>query len=187
MRTLCMVTTVLFTLGSFPAMAQNVIQDTNPQTLDGQLQQMQGGAQPRTAMPVRAMQAAPASGGMIQSQGNGAIPANALEVQTYGEISYITGGISDEETDMLKAHASEYNLHILINSTGGAFEVAEKFHVLDSKGVEVLRVDDAGPYVYAKLNPGSYTVEANQGGEIRTSKINVPAKGASKVQITFKQ
>jgi len=188
MRILSIATALLLT-ASIPALAQDVIQDTGPHTMDGQLQNMQThGYQPRKAEPSEMMmQAKPASGAMIESQGNGAIPANAIEVQTSGQVTYMTGGISDEEVNMLKAHANEFNLHVLINTTGGAYLVTDKFHIMDSQSVEVLRVDDAGPYVYAKLTPGTYTIEANEGGEIKTAKISVPAKGAAKVQMTFKQ
>jgi hypothetical protein len=124
---------------------------------------------------------------MIDSQGSGAIPALPLNVMTNGQVTYVSGGISDEELDMLKARSGEFNLHIMINATGGAFMVPSKFHVLDSKGLEVLRIDDAGPYVYAKLTPGKYTIEAVEEGEIKTATVNVPANGAAKVQLTFKQ
>lgn len=43
-------------------------------------------------------------GEIIDSVGSGAIPALPLEVQTENGISYLSGGISDEETEIGRAH-----------------------------------------------------------------------------------
>jgi len=45
-------------------------------------------------------------------------------------------------------------------------------------------MDDAGPYVYMLLNPGSYTVQlAAPSGNSKTLNVNIPASGAIKSQI----
>lgn len=193
MRTLWMVTTALMALATLPANAQQA-----PQTLDGQLRRLEATGQiqphsPARVAPAERMDSQPVSNGgtvyqsLIDSQGSGAIPALPLDVMTNGTVTYVSGGISDEEMAMLKSRASEFNLHVNMNTVGGAFMVTSKFHVLDANNTEVLRIEDAGPYVYAHLPAGKYTVEAVEGSEIKAATVNVPAKGAVRTQLTFKQ
>ena len=193
MRTLSMVTSAILALAALPANAQQA-----PQTLDGQLRKLEATGQvqphsPTRVAPAEAIDSQPVNSNgtvyqsLIDSQGNGAIPALPLDVMTNGTVTYVSGGISDEEMAMLKSRASEFNLHVNMNTVGGAFMVTSKFHVLDANNAEVLRIEDAGPSVYAHLPAGKYTVEAVEGSEIKAATVNVPAKGAVRTQLTFKQ
>jgi hypothetical protein len=205
MRTLLMITTALFTAAAAPAFAQGA---AAPHTMDAQLDNLRANGEyqegqqhsPSTGAPAEVMESQPirpdgtpsASSpqvyrSMIDSQGNGAIAPLPLDIQTNGSVTYVSGGISDEEMDMLKARANEFNLRIALNSADGHFMVASNFHVLDSTGLEVLRIDDAGPYVYAKLKPGKYTIEAVENGEIKTATVNVPNSGSTQARLAFQQ
>jgi hypothetical protein len=205
MRSLWMITTIMCTTAGATAYAQGA----TPTTMDAQLEQMQASGDyvppqqqvPSASAPAEILAPHPitpdgsvttSSGtkvyqSMIHSEGNGAIPPVPLETQTNGQVTYLNGGISDEEMNMLKTHAGDYNLQIIMNVPSGQFMVASKFHILDSSGQEVLRVDDAGPYLYAKLSPGKYTVEAVENGEIKTANVNVPASGSTRIHLTFTQ
>jgi len=153
------------------------------QTLDGQLQHMQGQAAP--AVPAEAS-AAPAA--MIDSEGGGAIPALPLEAISQGGVTYITGGIGDEELAELKALEKNYNLHMLMTAPGGAFIGDVTVRVLDAQGKALLSVDDAGPYFYAKLAAGTYTLDLNSpSGGSKTVKVKIPAKGSVRELVAFKE
>ncbi len=84
-------------------------------------------------------------GDMIDSEGGDAIPALPLEAQTVGGITYITGGIGDEELAQIKASEHQYNVHMLMTATGGAFISDVTLSITDATGKEVLAVDKAGP------------------------------------------
>lgn len=130
------------------------------------------------------------NGEIIDSVGGGAIEAILPVVQKNDGISYITGGVGDEEMAEIIAQEPNFNVHVLLSSDQGEYmgDVAVRF--LDKKNVEVLRVMGAGPFVYANLPSGSYTVEAaSNSGVIQSKKINVSAKPSAsrKTVIIFKE
>lgn len=210
MQPLWIMITGLLMFCALPAFAQTLL----PKTMDVQLERLHQKGQyhgryhgarsgihsevPMDIPPAPPVNAAPASGSapmktgapaayhsMIDSTGSGAIDPLPLEIETYGHVTYISGGISDEEVNMLKTHGGEFNLHVLINTAGGGYLVASNFHVMDSTGLEVLRINNAGPYIYAQLAPGTYMVEAVEGSEIKNTRVTVPTKGFKQVQLTF--
>ena len=114
------------------------------------------------------------SGEPIESTGGGAIPALPLSVIEAGGVKYITGGVGYEEETQLKSLARDFNTQIMLTGAQGEYLSGAMVRVLDDKGAEIISADDAGPYFYAQLPPGSYTIEATarQGG-IRTLPIKV--------------
>jgi hypothetical protein len=132
---------------------------------------------------------APASSVAAQSGGAGAIPALPLDVQSKNGISYLTGGVSDEEEAELKAKKSEFNLHVLMSAPAGAYVSNVMTRILDNKGAEILSADNTGPYFYAKLPAGTYSVEmtTTQGGSKKFA-VKVPTKGSARDQhVTFQE
>lgn len=116
----------------------------------------------------------------------GAIPALPLDVQTQGDITYITGGIGEEEEAQLRAGEKDYNLRLLMTSPSGEYVSEVKLNIMKG-GTQVLSVDGTGPYFYAKLQPGTYTVEAlASDGNSRKFNVKVPAKGMSRQQVMFR-
>lgn len=117
------------------------------------------------------------NGEVIDSIGSGATETTLPVVQESNGIRYITGGVSDEEEDAMKSQEPDFNVRILISSTQGEYmsEVAIRF--LDKQNAEVLRVNNAGPFFYVNLPPGTYTAEAaSTSGAIQKVKVVVPAK-----------
>jgi hypothetical protein len=207
MRTLLMITTVLLAAGSLPAFAQS---SDKPMTMDEQLQRLRqkdpsagvasapaptaqittqsNQAQTQALSITTHVNAAPQPAGyqsMIESEGGDAIPAMPLEVINNGTVTYVTGGVSSEEADMLKVRASEFSLHVLLSGTGGEFVGDAHFRVLDSNGAEMMRISGAGPYVYVQLPAGKYTLESFLNGTEKKSTVSVTGKGATKAHIVF--
>lgn len=129
-------------------------------------------------------------GEVIDSVGGGAIEAILPVVKKDNGISYITGGIGDEETAEMKAQEPNFNVRILISSVAGEYmsEVAIRF--LNKENAEVLRVNSVGPFFYVNLPAGTYVVEAaSPSGTIQKAKIVAPATPpvAGKVVIRFNE
>ena len=176
------------------------------QTLDEQLQRVQHGepavpaAQP-VAAKASVQEASPAAGADVvggftrrhndlTELGSGAIPALPLEVQNNNGISYITGGIGDEEEAELKAKGPDFNVHVLLTSTGGDYISEVMVRVLDGKdqSKQVMESDSTGPYFFVSLPAGNYVIEATaKEGGIKKIKVHVPAKGIVKDQIVFQE
>lgn len=125
------------------------------------------------------------SGETIDSIGGGAIPALPIEANTEGGISYISGGIGDEEKEQLKEQEEAYNARLQVTGPNGEYVGNVNFVLHDAKGKQLLAIDDAGPFVYIQLAPGTYTVDATASTIHKKATIKVPAKGAVKAQIRF--
>lgn len=95
----------------------------------------------------------------IESTGSGAIPALPLQEMISGEIHFITGGVGDEEIDQLRSVESQFNFHLLLTASKGEYISGATLRLRDESGVDVLATPDAGPYFYARLKPGNYTLD----------------------------
>ncbi len=126
------------------------------------------------------------NGEVFDSRGGDAIPALPLEIRTVGNVRYITGGVGDEEKAQLAMVENDYNVRILIAGRAGAFISGAMLRIMDASGNIVLSTDGAGPYLYAAMAPGTYTLEvtAPEGG-IRTGKFTAPASGFVKPTMRF--
>jgi len=122
------------------------------------------------------------SGEVIDSTGSGAIPAIALEVVTENYISYINGGIGDEEVAQIEAQENNFNLRIQIVGLASAEFVSDvKLTLKDAKGNAITVVNDAGPYVYFRVPVGSYIVDvATAAGAMKTLSVKIPENSAIK-------
>lgn len=124
------------------------------------------------------------SGEVIDSVGGGAIPSLPLEVEKQNGITYLSGGIGDEEAAQLKAQEGAYNLRVLITGQSGEFLTDITFNLKDAKGATLLSIKDAGPYVYLTVPSASYSVEAvAPTGNGKKFDVKVPASGAIKTQL----
>lgn len=125
-------------------------------------------------------------GEVIDSVGSGAIDPVLTTIEEDAGVSYITGGIGDEEILYLKGQEDNFNTRILIRAKNGEYMSEVDARFFDRKNNEVLHVESAGPYLYANLPVGTYNVELKSAkGEIRKAKIKVLAKPNGKSYITF--
>ena len=98
----------------------------------------------------------------------------AYSVMPYqaGNITYVTGGIGDEERTAIEAVKNEYNLSVISAGKGGAYSGDTNVVIRDKQGQELLNTA-AGPLFYAQLPAGSYTIEAQSEGKTRRENITV--------------
>jgi hypothetical protein len=98
--------------------------------------------------------------------------------QTQGDVTYISGGVGDEWQQSMDALRAQYNLHLLFAQQGtGAYFAYVPVRITDASGQTVLNVTSLGPFLYARLKPGTYTVTASHLGEPITRTADVPASG----------
>lgn len=114
-----------------------------------------------------------------QAAGSGNID-DAMQPVQVGNVTYITGGVGDEERAELQQVKGDYNLHIMSASHDGAF-VGDTHLTVRSKSGEVIFEADAGPLFFAKLPSGVYTIEATHNGS--TKKQTVSLKGSKAAHI----
>jgi hypothetical protein len=123
----------------------------------------------------------------IDSTGGGAIPALPMQVKTSGGVTYLSGGISDEELSQLKSQESLYNVQVLLSAKNGEYVSNIALRILDNKSTPLVSIVDAGPYVYAKMLPGTYYLETavKSTGVVKKESFKVTSKGVVKKHVVF--
>jgi hypothetical protein len=101
------------------------------------------------------------------------------EIQREGDISYVTGGVSDAGKAETLALGRAMNLQLVFAQAPSGQYVADiDVAVAERGGDTVLELQSADPLLLAKLPPGDYVVTATSadGRSIRRS-FEVPAQG----------
>ena len=101
-----------------------------------------------------------------------------MQPQTQGDVTYISGGIGDEWQQSMEALRNQYNLHLLFAQQGtGAYFANIPVQITDGSGHKVLDAVSQGPFLYARLRPGQYTVTASYLGQAQSRAAQIPATG----------
>lgn len=98
-------------------------------------------------------------------------PAHAAELPqlfSHGEVTYLSGGIGEDEAAAMQEAAREYPLEIVLvakaESGRRAYSADNEVLILDAHGNTVLDTSSDGPYMLIGLQPGRYTVVAEDQG-----------------------
>lgn len=108
-------------------------------------------------------------------------PAAALAAvtpQQQNGITYVNGGIGEEEQGAMKAQRADYNLLLTFaTQKSGAYRSDVQLDIMDAKGNDLVSAANTGPMFFAKLPPGTYRISAAAEGKTfkRTVKVgNAP-------------
>ena len=88
-------------------------------------------------------------------------------VATQGAVSYVTGGVGEDEADAFKRAAAEYPLELLFAQRAqpkDMYLADVKVIIRDRSGRPVLETTAEGPFLLARIPAGTYQVEAEFGG-----------------------
>jgi len=94
--------------------------------------------------------------------------------QQQNGISYINGGVGQEEQSAMQALRADYNLQLTYaTQKTGAYRSDVQTTIADAKGNQLLSVANTGPLFYARLPSGTYHISAAAEGKEfkRTVKI----------------
>ena len=105
-----------------------------------------------------------------------ALPRALPPEQTQGGVTYVSGGIGQEESQAFEAAAAQYPLALefAIKHAPRA-EYTANVHVVvtDAQGTRVLDTHSDGPFLLAKLAAGRYTVTAERHQDTLTRTVHV--------------
>ncbi len=101
------------------------------------------------------------------------VSAAPLSIQDYQGIRYVTGGVGQDERDYLKSVKQQFNLGLMFAASGGAYLSDVHITVTDSHGGTVLDAVADGPYFYAALPAGSYTITASVERLSQQRRVNI--------------
>jgi hypothetical protein len=96
--------------------------------------------------------------------------------QTQGGVTYVSGGIGEEQTQAFELAASRYPLALefAIKHAPRA-EYTANVHVVvtDTQGTRLLDTHSDGPFLLAKLPAGRYTVTAERHQQTLTKTVHI--------------
>jgi hypothetical protein len=115
--------------------------------------------------------------------------SRSSEIQSDGGIRYVSGGVGVSGRGDLQALSSQFNLHLMFATQGsGEYLSAVQVTILDSNQSPVLTAESEGPWFYAQLPPGDYSVEVTptgRRGEDQTQRKSVHLDGSSQSKMDF--
>lgn len=104
-------------------------------------------------------------------------------------ISYITGGVGEEESLAIVAEAKQWPLFLELSQLEngrGVWIFGADIKILNSKQQVVFEAQAEGPYMLINLDAGDYSIEASYQGVVQKRAISVKANTPQKVSIFWK-
>lgn len=108
------------------------------------------------------------------------VPARAAEPLS----AWISGGIGLEEREAMARHRNEFNLQLVfVHRPSGAYLAQVDTLIADRDGKILLRARSDGPFLYARLAPGAYSIAATFRGRTESRHVTVAAGRPSVVTL----
>jgi hypothetical protein len=96
--------------------------------------------------------------------------------QVQGVVSFVTGGIGEDEAAAFKQAAATYPLEMLFVRKAGPrneFLADVRVSVRDRSGNALLETTAEGPYLLAEVPAGKYSIEADYHGERKHQTVEI--------------
>ena len=95
-----------------------------------------------------------------------------------GQMGYLNGGVGEEQADLMRDMSSHFPVRFTFSRHNGTHNTDEfvadvRLRVVDSAGRTVLNLTGQGPIFLLRLPEGSYSVEAEHNGEVKTRRFQV--------------
>ena len=101
--------------------------------------------------------------------------ASGVKQEKQGDVTFVSGGVGEEERAAMQAVQGQYNLHLTFAVKGsGEYASAVKVKIEDAKGRVFLDTVTDGPKLFAQLKPGQYRVTADRDGHVLTEEVAAP-------------
>jgi hypothetical protein len=127
----------------------------------------------------------------------GLLFASSLAAQTYfqprehtqGSVTYVTGGVSEDEAQAMRAAATDYPLTLELAAAAGGprdeYISNAAVEIRDSHGAPVLSTRTDGPFLLVRLPSGSYDVDVEWNGTHKRKTIEVGTGRRQHVMLEF--
>ena len=91
-------------------------------------------------------------------------------------ISYVNGGVGQEEQSAMRAQRTDYNLLLTFaTKQSGAYRSDVQLDIMDAKGTTLLSAPNSGPMFYARLPAGTYRISAAAEGKVFKRSVKIDA------------
>lgn len=99
-------------------------------------------------------------------------------------IPHISGGVGTDERANLEAVKSQYNLRLLFAISGaGSYLSGVKVLIQDARGQTALEAVSNGPWFFAQLPPGAYTLTLDNQGQVQKRAVNILPQRATEENV----
>ena len=115
--------------------------------------------------------------------------AQAPGAQRSEGISYISGGVGEEESQAILMEAKQWPLFLELSQLEngrGVWIFGAKIKIQDAKNQVVFDAQADGPYVLINLSPGQYQIEASYQGVVQKRSVLIQAATPQKLSIFWK-
>ena len=115
-----------------------------------------------------------------------ALPVQSVSdtaIRQSGSVAYASGGVSEEARENLSAIARDFNLKLILATKSGAYLSDVGVVVSDERGQRVLDAKSEGPWFFARLPNGRYSIEASANGTMVRKAVTV---GPQLSQVDFR-
>ncbi len=107
-------------------------------------------------------------------------------VRSYQGVSYVSGGVSDDEARALEATGAKFDLKLTMALSSGHFVADTPVEIQDGKGQTVLEAVADGPVLFAQLPPGTYTVRCSLNGKPQQQTAHISTGKQERLAFTWK-
>ena len=114
----------------------------------------------------------------------GTAQAQLPDIQHYGNVEYVTGGFGLDESTALKAAMPDYPLALTFAARIGskaAYVSQVQVVVRDQYDSTILNVESQGPFLLARLAPGTYQVHATYENQTQSRPVTVSDAKSSRM------
>ncbi len=124
--------------------------------------------------------------GLILINGSAfAQPAKTLN--TKSGLSYMTGGIGEEDATIMRANAKKFTLNLVFSEgTSGQSVTDINVNIYNEQSETVFRIVGSKPILYVNLPAGTYTILANNNGQKLRHKFTIQESVNQKIILNWK-
>ena len=94
------------------------------------------------------------------------------------QVDYLNGGVGQEQADLMRQMSDRFQVRFMFTQHNGTYRTDEfitgvRLRVTDAAGRTVLDLADQGPIFLLRLPDGTYTVEAEHEGDVKTRRFRI--------------
>lgn len=115
--------------------------------------------------------------------------AQIPDTQSSLGISYISGGVGEEESKSMLVEAKQWPLMLELSqleSGRGIWIFGAAIKILNTKQKLIFDAQAEGPYILINLNAGDYLIEATYEGVVQKRAIHIKSDEPQKISIFWK-
>jgi hypothetical protein len=98
-------------------------------------------------------------------------------------VTYLSGGVGEDESSAIRAMSPKYNLHMLFAMKSGMYLSDVDVVITSASGARIITMRSDGPMLFVRLLPGRYRISATTDDGVLDRWVTVPSRGG--VDVNF--